>query len=62
MCVDMRSGVDIWWMNGINGDNGVNLILLLLLENIYLSLGTWKHLLENMGYLIHLSSLFLGGH
>jgi hypothetical protein len=36
MCVDMRSGVDIWWMNGINGDNGVNLILLLLLET-YLS-------------------------
>jgi hypothetical protein len=36
MCVDMRSGVDIWWMNGINGDNGVNLILLLLLENISL--------------------------
>jgi hypothetical protein len=34
MCVDMRSGVDIWW---INGENGVNLILLLLLENISLS-------------------------
>jgi hypothetical protein len=23
MYVDMRSGVDIRWMNGINGDNGV---------------------------------------
>jgi hypothetical protein len=33
----MRSGVDIWWINGINGDNGVNLIPLLLLENISLS-------------------------
>jgi AraC-like DNA-binding protein len=29
--------VDIWLMNGINSDNGVNLILLLLLENISLS-------------------------
>jgi hypothetical protein len=37
MCVDMRSEVNIWWMNGINGDNGVNLILLLLVENISLS-------------------------
>jgi hypothetical protein len=36
MCVDMRSGVDIWWMNGINGDNGVNLIPLLFPENISL--------------------------
>jgi hypothetical protein len=46
-------------MNGINGDNGVNLILLLLLENISLSWNL-KHLLENIGYLTHLS--FLGGH
>jgi AraC-like DNA-binding protein len=55
MCVDMKSGVDIWWMNGINGDNGVNLILLLLLENISLS---WN--LETLAreYGLSYSSLF----
>jgi hypothetical protein len=59
--VDMKSGVDIWWMNGINGDNAVNLILLLLLENISLS---WN--LETLAreYGLSYSSLFsfLGGH
>ena len=37
-----------------------NLILLCSLKT-YLSFETWKHLLENRGYLIHLS-FFLGGH
>ena len=36
-----------------------NLILFCSLKT-YLSFKTWKHLLENRGYLIHL--LFLGGH
>ena len=41
-----------------------NLILLCSLKT-YLSFGTWKHLLENRGYLIHhlfIFHLFLGGH
>ena len=49
MCVDICGGY-IWWLT-YNST--------LLHENI--SFETWKHLLENMGYLIHLIS-FLGGH
>ena len=38
-----------------------NLILLCSLKTS-LSFDTWKYLQENMGYLIHLSSFFSGGH
>ena len=53
MCVDIYGGY-IWWL----------ILILLCSLKAYLSFETWKHLLENRGYLIHLSfsSLFLGGH
>ena len=45
---------NIWWIYMV-----ANLILLCSLKT-YLSFETWKHLLENRGYLIHL--FFSGGH
>ena len=41
---------NIWWL----------ILILLCSLKTYLSFETWKHLLENRGYLIHL--LFSGGH
>ena len=46
---------NIWWIYMV-----ANLILLCSLK-IYLSFETWKHLLENRGYLIHLFFFFQAG-